>query len=880
MKLISSGKPLLACGLGLLALASAPYANGEGSETLGPAAINIASGSGIVAAGTGLATPRQHKIHIMVPNGARVKQALLYWEGYAFRTGTALPTGDNTAVVDGREVTGTLIGGPTQFDVGSIPEYYSIAYRADITSLNVVQPGNNQISISGIDFDRVTDGAGLLVIYDDGTSSDIQIRDGLDLAYINFADSRQTTVEQFFTFAPSSQSRTATLSLFFASVEGRASGLGNFRPSVVEVDVGGSRNRLVNELGSRDGEEWDTVYGPVIIPAGATSLRVQALSLDVNQTGEAPASFAWLTAGLSVPSAVQPRIELSKRADKSTVTPGGLVTYTYEVRNPGSTTLTDVVVVDDNGTPDFTGDDVEVGRIASLAPGGTRLFSKQLVLPLDLCMEDGSGNDLNTGRILTEVLPDGNIRATFIQSTNVNDNTYGVNSIGWGKKTHKFGNLLGSDQATFQMMDAAGKIVLEFKMDYITAAKSVRGRKSSGNPATPTYPSGYGTLGVLGGDGGMKIGSAASILSYTTSLTENLNKAPFLNNLAQYTENSPAPSDPNSSAWEYRMVYTVVVDKAAFGAAGFGNVMIIDQHNSPSKTGSFTPMTCDACVTNIARVTAHAGSAVLTATATAAVCTETPNDGGSCPLEYSKWKKKDADWSRTGFTRATTLGSIFNLPANVGSVNLLNALSGKAGDKELKDLLKQAAAGILNASDTGIRGKYKYTALQVIALVNQAATGGKDAIKAAKKSIEEANKSKCEPPKSGGDCTTDGKPNRLTLVYTGSDCSGSNNSQPPGKTSCNDFGGNLPLNATVEVSNSSTPNSGTVFFRGPVSAGVAFTARTANAGDTKFGSNTYVHVLSASGAVLQTIQIHTSCSAPLIAGQQFGSMILQSYAIE
>ena len=58
---------------------------------------------------------------------------------------------------------------------------------------------------------------------------------------------------------------------------------------------------LDNLLDSADGEEWDTVVIPVVIPAGETSLTVQALSVDNLGLGGEPASLNWIAAGLSVP---------------------------------------------------------------------------------------------------------------------------------------------------------------------------------------------------------------------------------------------------------------------------------------------------------------------------------------------------------------------------------------------------------------------------------------------------------------------------------------------------------------------------------------------------------------------------------------------------
>ncbi len=166
------------------------------------------------------------------------------------------------------------------------------------------------------------------------------------------------------------------------------------------------------------------------------------------------------------------------------------------------------------------------------------------------------------------------------------DNSYGENAIGWEKEEnpdakkkpksgHTFNDLVGSDHAEILMYDKAGNVAVHFKLDYISE--------------DPNSPSGYGTLGVLGGEGKMIVGDASWIMGAATSLDRNLNAC----ELSEYLENSPA-TDKNYSlpegaeAWDYRMVYEVWVDAEAFGSSGFDKAIIENVHASPSKADSNT----------------------------------------------------------------------------------------------------------------------------------------------------------------------------------------------------------------------------------------------------------------------------------------------------
>jgi hypothetical protein len=287
---------VLAAFLGLVSTGILPgEVLADGDETLGTPSIYIEPGSGILAAGTGLLT-QPGTINITIPPGVTIKQVLLYWEGIWEDIWEDIPNPNpqNKISVNGTIITGNLIG------TGYEDRY---CYRADITIKDLVIPGlNNSLSVNGLTFDT-NNGAGVLVIIDDGfNAAEIDLRDGDDFAYASFDPPLfDTTVPQTFFFTPEDVDRTATLSMFFSSVRGTASG-GGFRPTAIEVTVGGVMTVYNDLLDSVDGEEWDTLSLSVDIPAYTDSLTVQALSVD-NTGGETrnPASFDWLVAALSVP---------------------------------------------------------------------------------------------------------------------------------------------------------------------------------------------------------------------------------------------------------------------------------------------------------------------------------------------------------------------------------------------------------------------------------------------------------------------------------------------------------------------------------------------------------------------------------------------------
>jgi hypothetical protein len=154
------------------------------------------------------------------------------------------------------------------------------------------------------------------------------------------------------------------------------------------------------------------------------------------------------------------------------------------------------------------------------------------------------------------------------------DNTYGANAVGWSR-ARKFGDLVGSDHAVITVLDSLGTEVLRFNLDYITADS--------------TAPCGYRCLGVDGGDGKLLVGMRSAILGFTSSLDRNLNERGYCG----YLTDSPATDEnctPNPAApdWDFRIVYEVWIDVAAFSPGAFGSAYMSNVHASPSKAATNT----------------------------------------------------------------------------------------------------------------------------------------------------------------------------------------------------------------------------------------------------------------------------------------------------
>jgi hypothetical protein len=283
-------------GACIVALATAPAALADGTETLGDPSVPISNGTDFAVGGVGTHAfaDAPVAVEVNVPDNALVKQVLVYWEGHV-----TWPTfqPDSAITLNGLAVNGTKIGGPTNFFFAE--DWYT--FRADVSALNLVKPGANTLTVNGMNFETKFNpsgngGVGLIVIYDDGSANKFgAIKDGSDLAFADFAPPLNATVPQTLTFEPANEDRSGKLGILAGSVSG--TDLAGVRGNVINgtYDTGETFS-IVNALQSNQGLEFDAASFALTVPAGATSLTVQIVS----QGGVKPASLDWIAATASL----------------------------------------------------------------------------------------------------------------------------------------------------------------------------------------------------------------------------------------------------------------------------------------------------------------------------------------------------------------------------------------------------------------------------------------------------------------------------------------------------------------------------------------------------------------------------------------------------
>jgi predicted outer membrane repeat protein len=298
------------------------------------------------------------------------------------------------------------------------------------------------------------------------------------------------------------------------------------------------------------------------------------------------------------------------------------VTWTYLVRNPGCEPLENIIVTDSvaDVTPSFQGGDSNLnGR---LDPGETWIYNATGTAVYGQYENVGTatGTGITTHTPVTNSNPDhyfgdatpcpkgrfiykfdsvtGDLIMKFYQSPAPNDNSYGVNAVGWAGG-HTFSSLVGSDKAGFLLRDPSGVIKLDFYIDYISIK--------------PGTPSGYGSFGPFAQEGRIVVGTlTTNDLTWDTSLARNFNNLGYFVggvqtaftktniNGADLLLNSPPTTDTISSyrlktpspwtrGWDFCDAYFVTIKKAKLDSIGFNRATwkvepdLVGLHNSPAK---------------------------------------------------------------------------------------------------------------------------------------------------------------------------------------------------------------------------------------------------------------------------------------------------------
>jgi len=365
---------------------------------------------------------------------------------------------------------------------------------------------------------------------------------------------------------------------------------------------------------------------------------------------------------------------IDKTADKTTANFGEAITYNYEVRNTGSEPLSNVLVKDDNGTPNDSSDDFEPTYVSGdngdgiLETGEVWNYSATVIPPVQMTVTV-NGQVYHSGSLSYTTLSNGDIRVVYRQSMNVNDNTYGTGSdIGWTSqgKTHKFSDLTGSDKAGFLVKYGDGTTLAQFYQDYITLG-------GTNTEYAANAWSGYQSLGFSGGDGRWVAGATNAqswLVDFDSTLETDLNQSGTANNGVAYkamTVSSPV----GDAKWDVVDGYAFTISAAAFsGGKTFGGVTIFDQHNSPPKIGSsnsLIPTVVGGDLTNTAVVTATLGSDTVVALddATVHVGPQTPGPGNvTASTPVVSGKVITLDLTNTGTTPVSIESLMLNWAAS------------------------------------------------------------------------------------------------------------------------------------------------------------------------------------------------------------------------
>ena len=277
-------------------------------------------------------------------------------------------------------------------------------------------------------------------------------------------------------------------------------------------------------------------------------------------------------------------VTFTKTASVTTATAFQTVTYTYMVTNTTGADLQNVVIVDDNGTPNYSEDDVTINVSAAitsatnpsgtLANGAKVTLTSTVYLPISLFYQVGSASAFDTLIPAAIPVPAGSpsgtlpsLFLTYLIDADVSDNTYGTGaSADWaGNGGHTFAQE-EANYVTWSLYNSWGMLAERFNASNVSTITPTTG-----------HPSGYGST-VSDIDAGPSNGSG---ISYITST--------LVDNLDYYTPQTVGPvvvNSPNGPDWQLTSGYKLIVPEGIFGMPGFGsNAVSVTNYLSSTKVG-------------------------------------------------------------------------------------------------------------------------------------------------------------------------------------------------------------------------------------------------------------------------------------------------------
>jgi hypothetical protein len=148
-------------------------------------------------------------------------------------------------------------------------------------------------------------------------------------------------------------------------------------PVTYKYKVTNTGDITLTQISVRDADVGTVCSGFTLAPGASYSSCSRVTSLSQTTTVVA-AAFAKDTLGWNVDdnaqatvAVISPGIALQVTATPAFISKPTLVTYRYQVTNTGNAALANVTVVDDNGTPAQSSDDIIVCTGLNLAPGAT-----------------------------------------------------------------------------------------------------------------------------------------------------------------------------------------------------------------------------------------------------------------------------------------------------------------------------------------------------------------------------------------------------------------------------------------------------------------------------------------------------------------------------